>query len=263
MQTGLGQIRVKNSADWRTLRSSSGGLELKFAETAEELESVIRLRSAIFGSEYGVQLNQSNALWDFDAIDERAQHLLVIDRASDSTIGTYRLLLSDQPSGFYSQTEFDISGLLRAPGLKLELSRACIHPSHRNGTVLMLLWRGLLHCANASGASVLFGCSSVKTEDQVQVQQLMANLREKRHVDERYGVTPLSDFRMKPAIRSNMSALNVEIPPLLRMYLKAGARVAPEPAHDRIFRCVDLFTILELDLLEGGLAKRLGRKTEA
>jgi len=37
------------------------------------------------------------------------------------------------------------------------------------------------------------------------------------------------------------------LPPLLRSYLRAGARVSRLPSHDPDFGCVDFMTVLDLD----------------
>ncbi|HEX3035652.1 MAG TPA: hypothetical protein VHT73_11080 [Thermodesulfobacteriota bacterium] len=39
------------------------------------------------------------------------------------------------------------------------------------------------------------------------------------------------------------------VPPLLKSYLKAGAKVCGAPALDRKFRCVDFLPILDVELL--------------
>jgi putative hemolysin len=39
------------------------------------------------------------------------------------------------------------------------------------------------------------------------------------------------------------------IPALLQSYLKAGAKVAASPALDRDFKCVDFFTVLDMESL--------------
>jgi putative hemolysin len=235
-----------------------GSYVVKLAEGSEEIESAIRLRSAVFRDDFGAKVATSDPLWDFDELDRRAEHLIVRCTTSGRTVGTYRLLASRGSKGFYSQSEFDLSRFLDRPGLKLELSRACVHPEYRNGAVVILLWKGLSEFIRRTQASVLFGCSSVLSESPSTIKLIMNSLRAEGCVEDRYSITSTPAFKMPlDQINDNPPGMP-ELPPLLRMYLKAGARVAPEPAHDRDFRCVDLLTILEIDQMNDTMARRYG-----
>jgi putative hemolysin len=239
-----------------------GSFVVKLAEGSEELESAIRLRSTVFRDDFGAKVATHHPLWDFDELDRRAEHLIVRCSTTGQTVGTYRLLLSNGTQGFYSQSEFDLSRFLTRPGMKLELSRACVHPHYRNGAVVILLWKGLSEFIRRFQATVLFGCSSVLSEDPSHIKIIMNHLEAKGCIEDRYGITSTPDFKM-PLDHIKLDSLSKmegipELPPLLRMYLKAGARIAPEPAHDRDFRCVDLFTILEIDQIHETMARRFG-----
>ncbi len=235
-----------------------GSYVVKLAEGSEELESTIRLRSEVFRADFGAKVATSDPLWDFDELDRRAEHLIVKDLLSGKTVGTYRLLLSHGSEGFYSQSEFDLSRFLAKPGLKLELSGACLHPDFRTGAVVILLWKGLTEYIRRTGASVLFGCSSVLSEDPAQIRLILDSLQAEGCIEERFNITAKPSFKMSFDDCEDNSSDIPELPPLLRMYLKAGARIAPDPAHDRDFRCVDLLTILEVDQMNEAMAKRYG-----
>jgi hypothetical protein len=45
--------------------------------------------------------------------------------------------------------------------------------------------------------------------------------------------------------------------PLLRGYLRLGAQVCGPPAHDRRFRCADLFTVLDVERVDRRLLRHL------
>ena len=53
----------------------------------------------------------------------------------------------------------------------------------------------------------------------------------------------------------------VEVPPLLKGYLKAGARLLGEPHLDPQFRCADLPVMLDVRALDARLRTRLGGAT--
>jgi putative hemolysin len=147
---------------------------------------------------------------------------------------------------------------LERPGLKLELSRACVHPEFRNGAVVILLWKGLTEYIRRTGASVLFGLSSVLSEDPSEIRLILDCLRIEDCIEERFNITARPDYKMSFDQCDLESTKVPELPPLLRMYLKAGARIAGDPAHDRDFKCVDLLTILEMDQMNPLVAKKYG-----
>ncbi|MEZ5723101.1 MAG: GNAT family N-acetyltransferase [Paracoccaceae bacterium] len=83
-----------------------------------------------------------------DALDDRADHLLLFDKAAPGApaVGAYRLMRDDmlRPGEcFYSAGEFDLSPLTGSGRRLLELGRSCVHPAYRGGPGLMRLWQGL------------------------------------------------------------------------------------------------------------------------
>jgi putative hemolysin len=247
--------------------ASVGPYLMKVAENREELEGAIRLRSKVFADDFGARsARHDDPLWDFDELDLRAEHLIVVHRDSEQVVGTYRMILSDGPEGFYSQSEFDLSHFLARPGLKLELSRACVDANFRGGAIMMLLWKGLANTIRRTGASVLFGCSSLLTEDAADVRAILNALKAEGSIDDRYGITALKDYEMDleptPCLLAQLKDADRNpselITPLLRMYLKSGAKLAGSPAHDRAFRCVDLLTILDVAQMAEPMARKYG-----
>ena len=45
--------------------------------------------------------------------------------------------------GLYADTEFDLSALADLRPRTVEVGRSCVHPDHRSGTVLSLVWAGI------------------------------------------------------------------------------------------------------------------------
>jgi putative hemolysin len=78
-------------------------------------------------------------------------------------------------------------------------------------------------------------------------------------------VIPRKNFRI-PSFTEYVSNLNLDsetteiakslIPPLLGFYLKAGAYICGEPALDKAFKCIDFFTILDMNNLRKNLEKK-------
>jgi putative hemolysin len=50
--------------------------------------------------------------------------------------------------------------------------------------------------------------------------------------------------------------LNVEPPPLLKGYIRLGAKICGEPAYDARFRTADFLTLLDCQAMSSSYAKR-------
>lgn len=69
-----------------------GRYRVKLAETQAEVESALRLRYEVFNVELSAAPNHKTALGlDFDEYDDGCKHLIIVDKVSSKTIGTYRI----------------------------------------------------------------------------------------------------------------------------------------------------------------------------
>src|SRR5690349_4286422 len=117
-----------------------GRYTVKLAQKTLEIESALRLRHEVFNIELAGRADRDPSRLEFDDYDFQCHHLIVIDRTSGRTVGTYRLNTIENagsPRGFYSFAEFTIENL-PPDVLKngVEIGRACIAPDHRNTKVL-------------------------------------------------------------------------------------------------------------------------------
>src|ERR1700761_5902364 len=94
-----------------------GTLEVRLAQTAEEIDAAQALRYHVFYEEMGAKptAEMAERKRDFDKFDAHCDHLLVIDhmrKNKNKVIGTYRLIRREAASkagGFYSSSEYDIT----------------------------------------------------------------------------------------------------------------------------------------------------------
>ena len=238
---------------------------LKTASHLSELVELFRMRHHIFFNETGITDDHN---LDLDQFDSLCDHLVIRSNVTGEIVGTYRMLSSENTSLFYSQGEFKLDAFLAAPGIKLELGRACIHPQHRNGPVIDLLWKGIGEYARKTNASYLFGCSSIMTVSPVMAKAIFKAMKNNQMTSEEFEIRPRSKYKM------NFSKITGEdlfeekmvigqIPSLLRSYINAGARVFGKPALDKEFQCIDFFTILNLKEINSSYEKRYFKKMEA
>jgi putative hemolysin len=232
---------------------------IKTAFTLEDLKQALKLRHQVFLEE-GLNQNHITGL-EFDDFDNKADHLLIINKSNNEAVGTYRLLFSEFTAKFYSQNEFYLDDFLKIPGNKLELGRACTHIEYRTGRTMDLLWQGLSRYIRETKTQFLFGCSSVKSIIPEEIFSVTKSLFEKDNLVFDYNIKPIGNFIFENSEEHfNKAIQDIKIlrslPPLLRSYLHAGAKVYGMPARDLDFNCSDMFTILNLHNLNKKFAER-------
>lgn len=233
----------------------TGRCSLRLARTPEDIRRAQRLRWTVFAEEQGAQLDTPEPGLDIDVFDEHCQHLIVTT-AAGSVIGTYRLLTADAAvaaGGYYSQSEFDLGGLLRSDRKLLEIGRSCVLPEYRTGATIALLWSGIAEYLVASGHDALIGCASIPLKDAPASGAALARFLAQSHpAPADLGVVP----RQFLPFASDASGASMPVPPLLKGYLRSGAVVCGEPCWDPDFNCADLFLYLGIDQLAGRYARR-------
>ncbi|MBU6436921.1 MAG: GNAT family N-acetyltransferase [Betaproteobacteria bacterium] len=215
----------------------------RWASTPQDLVRVQTLRWQVFADELGARLRSPTPGLDVDPFDAFCDHLLVED-AQGQVVGTYRALRPQQADvcgSWYSGTEFHLKPLLPYAQRALEVGRSCVHRDHRNGTVMLLLWQELARHMDRHHLDLLFGCASVPMQDGGHAAaSLWREFLEKGLVDESLYCTPRHPLPMD-ALDATLKA---EQPPLLKGYLRLGARIASAPAFDPDFKCADFLIVL-------------------
>lgn len=254
----LGRNRMKNFRAHIPLIIEKKNFIVKTADSKDELYAALKMRHDIFLEELLKKRRRSGL--DMDKFDKLCDHLIIIDKRTDTMIGTYRLQSSLYTRKWYTATEFHMKHIKKLPGTKLELGRACVHPDHRNGVTIALLWEGITAYIEASGTAYLFGCSSIKTTDRNEIKQIYYYLNQNGHLSHEHRVRPKGKF-LVPGMKRQLRAQPVSeimtnvtmkdmIPSLLASYLKVGAKVCGSPALDRNFKCIDFLTLLDVSSLQ-------------
>ncbi|TLS43586.1 GNAT family N-acetyltransferase [Streptomyces montanus] len=216
------------------------------ARDEEDVRAAQRLRHDVFAAEMGALLSSPQPGLDIDSFDAYCDHLLVRDTTTGQVVGTYRLLPPDRAAiagRLYSESEFDLAPLDGIRSGLVEVGRSCVHPDHRDGAVIGLIWAGIARYMVDGGHEWLAGCCSIPladggalaagTWDRVQAKYL---------APEEYRVRPRLPWSADGVTRSGRT----ELPPLLRGYLRLGAWVCAEPAHDPDFGVADLYVLLSM-----------------
>lgn len=242
-----------------------GPFILKTVNNVSELREALKLRYQVFHREMR-DIEIENGV-DVDEFDLLCDHLIIIDKKSNKIVGTYRMNCTLFTDNFYSAKEFHLHRLMKQPGIKIELGRACIHKDHRRGVVISLLWRGIADYMIASGAQFLFGCASVKTQDPREAALMYKYFQEDNRFMADYFAPTTTEFTMpdlnqwihffkNPLTEAQKKEAEALIPPLFRAYLKVGCYLGGPPAWDEEFKCIDFLTILHKEDLNRALWKK-------
>ena len=125
------------------LLTRTSGYLLLIADDAAQVEAAQRLRYDVFAGELGATLHTSVPGRDVDEFDAVCDHLVVRDDATGAVVGTYRMLPPGRSAKRYGDTEFDLSALDPLREVLVETGRSCVHPDHRTGAVINLMWPAL------------------------------------------------------------------------------------------------------------------------
>ena len=234
--------------------------EARWADCAEDVRAAQRLRYLVFAQEMGAHLAPpagSEPGLDIDHFDAFCDHLLVhavtpLWGGLGPVVGTYRVLgprAAVCAGGFYADAEFDLSPLRSLRATALELGRSCVHPAWRSGGVIMALWTALCRYMGQHGLDTMIGCASVKLGGETSATGLWESLRHTHGVAPQWQVTPHVAFPPGTEKAALAGAGRVCAPPLIKGYLRCGARLLGPPALDLAFNTGDLPMMLRLDEL--------------
>jgi putative hemolysin len=240
----------------------AGNLEVRLAESRDEIDAAQALRYQVFYQEMAARPSPETAKSrrDVDDFDRYCDHLLVIDHsrgiAADAVVGTYRLLRREpaaRAGRFYSASEYDISKLIAVPGEILELGRSCVDVGYRNRPTMQLLWRGISAYVFHHQVEVMFGCASLPGTD---VQAHADTLSYLYH----YHLAPPAlrpraldslfvDMKLKPQPALDPRASLASLPPLVKGYLRLGGFVGDGAVIDGQFNTTDVCVVVKTDLV--------------
>ena len=242
-----------------------GNLEVRLARTVGEVKRAQELRYHVFYEEMSAIADARTLMTrrDADTFDAVCDHILVLDHATPEAkpfgksrpkiVGTYRVLrqsVAERNDGFYTAGEYDIRGLIDSkPGLEfLELGRSCVLPAYRGKRTVELLWQGVWAYVLRHRIDVMIGCASLEGTDPSRLALPLSFLHHNctaagewsaRALPHRYvAMDRLSKEAIDP--RAALHAL----PPLIKGYLRIGAKVGDGAVVDHQFGTTDVFIVM-------------------
>jgi putative hemolysin len=280
------ELREPNEALRPATLGRLGALEVRLAHSKKDIKRAQRLRYNVFYRD-GAAIADARTMLarrDKDAFDRICDHLLVIDHAATQpldgarafkrkppVVGTYRLLgqdAADRHGGFYTESEFDVGGLIERHGQLrfLELGRSCVLPPYRNKRTVELLWHGIWTYVRRHRFDVMIGCASLDGTDPDRLALQLSFLhhfagapaewRANAHPGRRVEMNRLAKDAINPK-----AALH-ELPPLLKGYLRLGAFIGDGAVVDDQFGTTDVLVILPVGAINARYVQHFGADAE-
>src|SRR5246127_5054260 len=233
------------------------------------IEAAQRLRYDVFTSTPGFALPTAGAEHiDVDRFDEYCDHLLVRDDDTGELVGCYRMLApagAIAAGGLYTETEFDIRAFDPLRPSLVEMGRAVVRDGHRNGGVVLLMWAGILAYLDRYGYDYVTGCVSVPIGSESGAERPGSQVRGVRDFILSRHAAPTRDrvYPYRPGLVDGRPIDDIPPPPrpavpaLMRGYLRLGAQVCGEPAHDPDFGVGDFCVLLNKQHADTRYLKRL------
>lgn len=241
----------------------AGSLEVRLARGPRDIWRAQRMRYRVFYQEMSAKPDVVSRMFrrDADRFDAACDHLLVIDHAARGrfggtkarVVGTYRLMREDAAAalgGFYSQSEYDLAPMLaRHPGMRfLELGRSCVLKPYRTKKTVELLWHGIWAYVRHHRIDAMFGCASFDGVDPAELALPLSFLHHNALAQGGWKVAaqPGQAVAMDrlPAEALDMKLALKQLPPLIKGYLRVGARFGAGAVIDRQFGTTDVLVIL-------------------
>ncbi len=242
------------------IQASNGAVKVFVARTTRQVELALALRHRVFVGEMGASLGlPGDATLERDLFDPYCEHLLAVETASGKVIGTCRLLLPEKASELgclYCDGEFWLTRLNSIRDQTVEVGRVCVSSDHRDGVTIRLLWSALLNFVETTGQRYAIGAASVSLEDGGDLAtRIYRHLSQTSMAEEPWRAWPR---RRLPMLEDDFGSTRLlQMPPLIKGYLRMGARLLGEPYYDPEFACADFPVLVDMWAMDRRLLDRV------
>ncbi|WP_274630735.1 GNAT family N-acetyltransferase [Arvimicrobium flavum] len=243
-----------------------GTLEVRLARNAEEIVAAQEIRYRVFYEELGARraAGGCDEGRDFDRFDAICDHLLVLDSSIEGPevrqiVGTYRLLRQETAmaaGGFYSEDEFELAALVaRHPNTNfLELGRSCVLPAYRGKRTIEVLWQGIWAYVNHYDIGVMTGCASFQGTEPADHAEALSFLAHHCRAEGEWAIRAVADryraMDLMPPEAIGLRCAMAAMPPLIKGYLRLGARIGEGCVIDHEFGTIDVCIVLPVASLD-------------
>mgnify|MGYP000686650716 CR=1 FL=1 len=248
----------------------AGNLGVLATQDKAYVRAAQKLRYKIFFGELGGVSHNPDVVAqqrDFDKFDEHCDHLIVLDHDKETieeqVVATYRLMRRkgmEAVGRFYTEGEFDVSGLKAYDGDIMELGRSCVHEDYRGRAAMQLLWRGIGEYVASHKVKYMFGCASFSGND---IEEYKLPLSYLYH----YHLTP--EVVRPKAVAAHYKSTNLmakddidvkaaraALPALIKGYLRVNGTIGDGAFIDNECNSIDVSIVVETDMVTDKYVKR-------
>jgi len=258
-----GSVRFRDAVANGQPLGRIGTLEVRLTRSPEEVAAAQQVRYRVFFEELGARGGLDGERRDADRFDDICDHLLVIDTALpgrdiDRIVGTYRLLRDEMAAasdGFYSSGEFELEKLVARHRSRrfMELGRSCVLPKYRSKRTIEVLWQGIWAYVNTYDIGVMAGCASFQGTVPAAHAEALSFLAQQCRPAPEWDVRAVADrycaMDLMPAEAVDPRSALAAMPPLIKGYLRLGAKVGDGCVVDHEFGTTDVFIILPVETI--------------
>lgn len=191
---------------------------------------------------------------DFDKYDESCHHFLMYDLGTNELVCVFRALVLEDGGAIndsYSSQFYELDEFSKFKGKMLEIGRFCVEKRIKDPAVLRLAWSELAKFIIKKRIKIIFGCTSFDGVDKYKHIEAFSLLKQ-------YHLSPISThpkvssksvFEFAKDLdthRINTKFATLHLPPLLRLYLRMGAKVSGAAIFDFDLQTTHVFTSLNL-----------------
>ncbi len=228
---------------------------VRLATDEADLQAAQRLRYEVFVEELGGDgpTVDHEARLELDRFDPFYEHLILTDGNKNNLIvGVYRLLRDDQAAKagqFYSEDEYDLSVLKSSNRKLMELGRSCVAAEYRGGAAMYHLWNGLARYVAEHKVEILFGVASFHGTDPNELAQPLSLLHHRHLAPEDLRVRTRDEhyqsMNLMPEAEIDRRVAMLQVPALIKAYLRLGGYVGEGAYVDRAFNTTDVCLVMD------------------
>ncbi|WP_298679727.1 GNAT family N-acyltransferase [uncultured Lentibacter sp.] len=242
---------------------STPEFSVRLARSEADLLAAQRLRYEVFVRELGSDgpLVDHQGRFERDRFDPVSEHLVLVDarrseRALEHVVGVYRLLDAAGAARigqYYSESEYDLDKLKASGRRLLELGRSCLHGQYRGGAAMFHLWAALAEVIAQRQVELLFGVASFHGTATAQLAQPLSLLHHRHLAPEALRVRARAPGAQRMDLVSAQAldrrAAMMQVPALIKAYLRLGGVVGEGAFVDHAFNTTDVCLMLDVSAM--------------
>jgi L-ornithine Nalpha-acyltransferase len=199
------------------------------------VKQILELRNLNFKETYSKDIED---VWS--DYDEKSTHFVVYN--NEKLVGYYRLRkIENNFNDTLASHLFDLNNFSYSSFA--EISRACVHPDYRDGSVISILWTNISGYLLTNEIKNCIGCTST-INDPLKLSHTFSYILNKNLIFKDL-ILPKNPIKIEEKIDED-KIKKKRVTTLIRAYGKQGALFSPWPSFDEEWNTIDFFTVFNV-----------------